>query len=152
MPGALERCSHVAEVGAGVRRRAWRGACCAESCVLLACPRETNIELYLSSFTWRREWQSTPVLLPGESHGQRSLAGYSPWGRRESDMTERLLLLTTGNILQVLFHSWIGELRLFVGCQCERTAGILRLVSPGLCTFPCCRFYAVSFCIINYNW
>ena len=31
---------------------------------------------------WRREWQSTPVFLPGESHGQRSLAGYSPWGRR----------------------------------------------------------------------
>ena len=29
---------------------------------------------------WRREWQPTPVFLPGESHGQRSLAGYSPWG------------------------------------------------------------------------
>ena len=36
----------------------------------------------------RRAWQSTPVFLPGESHGQRSLAGYSPWGRKESDMTE----------------------------------------------------------------
>ena len=42
---------------------------------------------------WRREWQPTPVLLPGESHGQRSLAGYSPWGRTESDRTERLTLL-----------------------------------------------------------
>ena len=31
---------------------------------------------------WRREWQPTPVFLPGESHGQRCLAGYSPWGRR----------------------------------------------------------------------
>ena len=31
---------------------------------------------------WRRKWQSTPVLLPGKSHGQRSLVGYSPWGRR----------------------------------------------------------------------
>ena len=37
---------------------------------------------------WRREWQPTPVLLPGEFHGQRSLVGYSPWGHRESDMTE----------------------------------------------------------------
>ena len=37
---------------------------------------------------WRRAWQPTPVLLPGESHGQRSLAGYSPWGPKESDMTE----------------------------------------------------------------
>ena len=34
--------------------------------------------------------QSTPVLLPGKSHGQRNLVGYSPWGRKESDMTERL--------------------------------------------------------------
>ena len=39
---------------------------------------------------WRRKWQSTPVLLPGESHGQRSLVGYSPWGCKESDTTEQL--------------------------------------------------------------
>ena len=40
--------------------------------------------------TWRRKWQSTPVLLPGKSHGQRSLVGYSPWGCKESDTTEQL--------------------------------------------------------------
>ena len=34
---------------------------------------------------WRRAWQPTPVFLLGESHGQRSLAGYSPWGLKESD-------------------------------------------------------------------
>ena len=39
---------------------------------------------------WRRKSQSTPALLPGESHGRRSLIGYSPWGRKESDTTERL--------------------------------------------------------------
>ena len=38
--------------------------------------------------SWRRKWQPTPVFLPGESHGQRSLAGYSPRGCKESDMTE----------------------------------------------------------------
>ena len=38
----------------------------------------------------RRQWHPTPILLPGESHGQRSLVGCSPWGREESDMTERL--------------------------------------------------------------
>ena len=38
----------------------------------------------------RRKWQPTPVLLPGKSHGQRILVGYSPWGRKESDTTERL--------------------------------------------------------------
>ena len=39
---------------------------------------------------WRRKWQPTPVLLPGKSHGWRSLAGYSPWGCKESDTTEWL--------------------------------------------------------------
>ena len=38
----------------------------------------------------RRQWKPTPVLLPGKSHGQRSLVGCSPWGRWKSDMTERL--------------------------------------------------------------
>ena len=41
---------------------------------------------------WRRHWHPTPVLLPGKSHGQRSLVGCSPWGREESDTTERLHL------------------------------------------------------------
>ena len=39
---------------------------------------------------WRRKCQPTPVLLPGKFHGWRSLVGYSPWGRKESDTTERL--------------------------------------------------------------
>ena len=37
---------------------------------------------------WRRKWQPTAVFLPGESHGPRSLMGYSPWGRKESNTTE----------------------------------------------------------------
>ena len=47
----------------------------------------------LSLFTfmhWRRQWQPTPVLLPGKSHGRRNLVGCSPWGRTESDTTEQL--------------------------------------------------------------
>ena len=39
---------------------------------------------------WRRQWQPTPVLLPGKPHGQRSLVGCSPWGFKESEMTEWL--------------------------------------------------------------
>ena len=38
---------------------------------------------------WRRKWQSTPVVLPEESHGQRSLVGYSPWGHKDLDTTEQ---------------------------------------------------------------
>ena len=41
-------------------------------------------------FPWRKEWLPTPVLLPGEFHRQRSLAGDSPWGHKESDQTEQL--------------------------------------------------------------
>ena len=44
-----------------------------------------QVEYY---FPWRRKWQPTPVFLPGESHGQRSLVGYSPQGDRGSDTTE----------------------------------------------------------------
>ena len=50
-----------------------------------------NLYLRLSRLQFRRrQWQPTPVLLPGKSHGRRSLVGCSPWGREESDMTERL--------------------------------------------------------------
>jgi len=42
---------------------------------------------------WRRDWLSTPVFLPGEFHGQRSLVGYSPWNRKELDMNEQLTQL-----------------------------------------------------------
>ena len=45
---------------------------------------------WVGKIPWRRKWQSTPVLLPGKSHGQRSLVGYSPRGCKESDTTERL--------------------------------------------------------------
>ena len=43
---------------------------------------------WVGKIPWRRAWQPTPVLLPGKSHGQRSLAGYSPQGCKELDMTE----------------------------------------------------------------
>ena len=43
---------------------------------------------WVGKIPWRKKWQHTPVFLPGESHGQRSLAGYSPWGFKESDMTD----------------------------------------------------------------
>ena len=45
---------------------------------------------------WRRAQQPTPVFLPGEFHGQRSLVGYSPWGHKESDRTEATWHTHTG--------------------------------------------------------
>ena len=46
------------------------------------------LDPWVRKIPWRRTWQSTPVFLPGESHGQRSLAGYSPWGHKQLDTTE----------------------------------------------------------------
>ena len=43
---------------------------------------------WMGKTPWRKKWQPTPVFLPGKSHGQKSLVGYSPWGHKESDTTE----------------------------------------------------------------
>ena len=51
---------------------------------------ETQVQLLGQEDPWRREWQSTPVLLPGKFHEWRSLVGYSPWGCKGLDTTERL--------------------------------------------------------------
>ena len=57
--------------------------------IRLQCKRP-RFDPWVRKIPWRREWLPTPVILPGESHGQRSLGGYSPWGHKESDVTERL--------------------------------------------------------------
>ena len=57
----------------------------------LACQcRKCKFNPWVRKIPWRRKWQPTPVLLPGKSHGLKSLVGYSPWGCKESDTTERL--------------------------------------------------------------
>ena len=57
--------------------------------------QETRVRSWVRKIPWRREWQPTSVFLPGESHEQRSMVGYSPWGGqswwaivKEVDMTE----------------------------------------------------------------
>ena len=50
--------------------------------------KRQGFDPWVGKIPWRRAWQPTPVFLPGESHGQRSLVGYSPWDHRELDMTE----------------------------------------------------------------
>ena len=51
--------------------------------------RRYGFHPWFRKLPWRRAWQPTPVFLPGESHGQRSLMGYSPWGCKELDTTEQ---------------------------------------------------------------
>jgi len=55
--------------------------------------KKCRLNTWVGKIPWKRKWQSTPVFLPGESHGQRSLAGYSPWGHKESDMTENTYII-----------------------------------------------------------
>ena len=57
--------------------------------VCLQCGRP-RFDPWVGKIPWRRKWQSTSVFLPGKAHGWRSMVGYSPWGRKESDTTERL--------------------------------------------------------------
>ena len=62
--------------------------------IYLQC-RRPGFDPWVGKIPWRRKWQSTPGLLPGKSHGLRSLVGYSAWGRKESDMTEQLHFFTS---------------------------------------------------------
>ena len=58
----------------------------------------------------RREWLPTPAFLPGEFHGERNPRGYSPWGRKESDTTERLSLL-------LYFRAQISFIPIIIQCH-----------------------------------
>ena len=57
--------------------------------ICLQCGRP-GFNLWFRKIPWRSKWQPTPVLLPGKFYGLRRLAGYSPWGCKESNMIERL--------------------------------------------------------------
>ena len=81
----------------------------------------TFINLWVMKIPWRRKWQPTPVFLPGKSHGQRNLVCYSPWGRKESDTTERL------HSLLLLWH----EVRLRSSGVRSRRLGTPRWSHPG---------------------
>ena len=47
-----------------------------------------RFDFWVGKIPWRRKWQPAPIFLPGKFHGRRSLVGYSPWGRKESDTIE----------------------------------------------------------------
>ena len=62
------------------------------SSVPTSCATWANYTNFVRKMPWRGKWKPTPVFLPGESHGQRSLRGYCPWGCKESDIAEWLTL------------------------------------------------------------
>ena len=64
--------------------------------------RRCGLDSWVRKIPWTRKWQSTPVFLPGEFHEQRSVGGYSPWGLKESDLTDQLICSQSWTWL----HSW----------------------------------------------
>ena len=63
--------------------------------------QKTLMDPWVGKSPRRRKWQPTPVFLPGEFHGQRNLVGYSPWGRKEWDTTERHTHTQSWNVICV---------------------------------------------------
>ena len=63
--------------------------------------RSCRFDPWVGKIPWRRKWQPTPLSLPEKSHGQRYLADHSPWGCRESDMTEINTHTNTGVVVML---------------------------------------------------
>ena len=73
--------------------------------------RRPGFDPWVGKIPWRRAWQPTPVFLPGESPGQRNLVGYSPWGHKESDTTERPTAQHRECLGCVIFSAKIGTVQ-----------------------------------------
>ena len=71
--------------------------------------KRCEFDLWVRKIPWRRAWQPTPVFLPGESHKQKSLVGYRPWGHKDSDTTERLTVLFSHYLKKTVFLSSIAS-------------------------------------------
>ena len=91
------------------------GASDGKASVCLQCGRP-RFNPWVGKIPWKRKWQSAPVLLIGKSHRQRSLVGYSPWGRKEWDTTERLhfpspfsSIHTTGKTIALARRTFVGK-------------------------------------------
>ena len=79
-------------------------------------PQRCWFDPWVGKIPWRRPWQPSPVFLPGESHGQRSLAGYGPQDRKELDMTEAIQHAWTSLVAQMvknppaMWETWVRSL------------------------------------------
>ena len=71
---------------------------------------------------WRRKWRPTPVFLPGKFHGRRSLVGYSPWGHKESDMTE-WFHFTSLHVFWMGLPRWLSGKEFTFQCRRGRKCG-----------------------------
>ena len=73
--------------------------------ICLQC-RRPGFYPWVRKISWRRAWLPNPVFLPGGFYGQRNLAGYSPWGHKESDTTEQLTLWLSSSLYYSKMQCW----------------------------------------------
>ena len=71
--------------------------------------RRLGLNPWVRRITWGKKWQPIPVFLPGKFHGQEHPVDYSPWGRKESDMTEGLSMCTYCWIIE---QNYLGDNRI----------------------------------------
>ena len=95
---------------------------------------------WVGKIPWRKKWQPTSVLLPGKSHGWRSLAGYNPWGCKELDMTEQLhfcfhfrLVITFLPRSERLLISWLQSPSALILEPPKMKSVTVSTVSPSVC-------------------
>ena len=92
--------------------------------------RKSGFNPWVGKIPWRRKWQPTSVLLPGKFHGWRSLVGYSPWDRKESDTTEQLhwicFFITHRSACYIVLYIWMYS---FVGLQIYELIFKLHLIN-----------------------
>ena len=96
--------------------------------------RRPGFDPWVGKVPWRRKWQPTPVFLPGESHGRRSLAGYRPWDHKESDTTVWLCITTP--------HPHLSSKK--AGWKAFSNLGILKAWAIHLFIWPCNKRFPVS--------
>ena len=77
--------------------------------------KRLGFDPWVEKMPWQSTWQPTPVFLPGESHEQRSLAGYSPWGCKELDMTKHACIL-----FYIIFHYGLLSNIEYISCAIQK--------------------------------
>ena len=108
--------------------------------------QETGVQSWVGKIPWRWSWQSIPVFLPGESHWQSSLVGYSPGGHKESDTTE---WLTCGGGKKMWLHNLADSFLWRVEPE-QACSPILTLRTPPV--FLANSYLCVYVCSVSHVW